>query len=300
MSVFDRLVRLGLPVVPKFAVGRVARRYVAGSTIADAGRVIRELHQEGAVATVDVLGEEVTEEERARRAAEQYVQLLDIIDSEALPANVSIKPTMLGLKISEDVARANISAVVAAAAQRDNFVRIDMEDHTCTDATLAIYRHVLAEHGHVGVVLQSYMRRTLEDIDDLLPLGPNIRLCKGIYREPRAVAWKDFDTIRANFVYALEKMLSGGAYVAIATHDPYLVWAGMRAVDRLGLSPERYEFQMLLGVDPELRRIILAAGHRLRVYVPFGRDWYPYCVRRLRENPTIARHVLRGMIGLGP
>ncbi len=300
MSVFDRLVRLGLPVVPKFAVGRVARRYVAGSTVADAVHVIRELHQEGAVATVDVLGEEVREEERARSAAEQYVQLLDILDSEALPANVSIKPTMLGLKISEDVARTNISTVVAAAAQRDNFVRIDMEDHTCTDATLAIYRHVLAEHGHVGVVLQSYMRRTLADIDSLLPLGPNIRLCKGIYREPRAVAWKDFDTIRANFVYALEKMLSGGAYVGIATHDPYLVWAGMRTVDRLGLPPERYEFQMLLGVDPELRRIILAAGHRLRVYVPFGRDWYPYCVRRLRENPTIARHVLRGMIGLGP
>ena len=300
MSLFDRLVRLGLPVVPKFVVGRVARRYVAGETVADAVRTIRALADEGAVATVDVLGEEVQEAERARAAGQEYHRLLDIIASEELPANISIKPTMLGLKISEELAGETISQVVTRAAANGNFVRIDMEDHTCTDGTLRIYRRVLETHGHVGAVLQSYMRRTVADIDQLLPLRPNIRLCKGIYREPREVAWQDFDTVRANFVYALEKLLEGGAYVGIATHDPYLVWAGMRAVDRLGLAPEAYEFQMLLGVDAQLRRIILEAGHRLRVYVPFGRDWYPYCVRRLRENPTIAKHVLRGMLGLRP
>jgi proline dehydrogenase len=135
----------------------------------------------------------------------------------------------------------------------------------------------------------------VDDITDLLPLDPNIRICKGIYREPREIAWRDFDTIRANFVYATEKLLEAGAYVGIATHDPYLVWAGMQIVDRLAVDRERYEFQMLLGVDPELRRIILANGHRLRVYVPFGRDWYPYSIRRLRENPTVALHVVRAM-----
>jgi proline dehydrogenase len=175
-----------------------------------------------------------------------------------------------------------------------------MEDHTCTDPTLRIYRRLFEEIGHVGVVLQAYLHRTVHDINDLLPLGPNIRLCKGIYREPRAIAWKQYETVRANFISTMEKLLAGGAYVGIATHDVHLVWAGMTAVDRLGLDREDYEFQMLYGVDPELRRIILDQGHRLRVYVPFGRDWYPYSMRRLRENPTVAHHVTRAMLGLGP
>jgi proline dehydrogenase len=140
------------------------------------------------------------------------------------------------------------------------------------------------------------MHRTTADINALLPFDPNIRICKGIYREPRAIAWHDFSTVRANFIYNMEKLLAAGAYVGIATHDLHLVWAGMAAVDRFGLGPDRYEFQMLLGVDPELRKIILSGGHRLRVYVPFGRDWYPYSIRRLRENPSVARHVARAML----
>jgi proline dehydrogenase len=173
-----------------------------------------------------------------------------------------------------------------------------MEDHTCTDATIRIYKQVLKDHGNVGIVLQAYMRRLITDVNDLLSLKANIRLCKGIYREPREIAWKDFDTVRANFVYALEKLLAEGSYVGIATHDSHLVWAGMAIVDRLGLSRDLYEFQMLLGVDPQLRRIILDNGHRMRVYVPYGKDWYPYSMRRLRENPTVARHVMRAMFGL--
>jgi proline dehydrogenase len=172
-----------------------------------------------------------------------------------------------------------------------------MEDHTCTDATLDLYRRTHdAYPTAVGIVLQSYLHRTTADVADLIPLSPNIRMCKGIYREPRAIAWKDFETIRANFIYNVEKLLSEGAYVGIATHDPFLVWAGMTAVDRLQIDRDRYEFQMLLGVDPELRSIILSTGHRLRVYVPYGRDWYPYSMRRLRENPTIAHHVVRAML----
>jgi len=246
--------------------------------------------------TCDVLGEEVRERATTKGAVTQYLELLDRIERESLDANVSIKPTMLGLKIDEDLCAENVSTIVARAAEFGNFVRIDMEDHTCTDATLRLYRRIHDEHPRsVGVVLQSYLHRTIADINALLPLTPNIRICKGIYREPRAIAWKDFETVRANFVFNMEKLLTEGAYVGIATHDPHLVWAGMASVDRLGLDRDRYEFQMLLGVDPGLRKIILANGHRLRVYVPYGRDWYPYSIRRLRENPTVAHHVVRAM-----
>jgi proline dehydrogenase len=295
MSVFDSLVKHGLPMVPKFIVGRFARRYVAGETLDDAVQTIRSLQSEGAMATVDVLGEEVTERARAEMAVAEYVRLLERIEAEGLDANISIKPTMLGLKIDEQLCSSCVATIADRARSYGNFVRIDMEDHSCTDGTLRIYRKILDSHGNVGAVLQSYMRRTADDIGDLLPLRPNVRICKGIYREPRAVAWQDFDTIRSNFIYAMEKLLSNGAYVGIATHDPHLVWAGMQIVDRLGLDRNQYEFQMLLGVDEELRRIILDDGHRLRVYVPYGKDWYPYSIRRLRENPTVALHVLRAL-----
>jgi proline dehydrogenase len=297
MSIFDSMVKHGMPLIPKPIVGRVARRYVAGETLDDAVRSLRALNAEGAMGTVDVLGEEVHERSRAAAAVEQYLALIDRIQTEGLDANISVKPTMLGLKIDEALCADNVGRIVAKASGHGNFVRIDMEDHSCTDPTLRLYRTVhAARPGAVGVVLQAYLHRTLGDIRGLLPLAPNIRVCKGIYREPRAIAWHDFDAVRANFVAAVDRLLTAGAYVGIATHDTYLVCAAMATVDRLGLDPSRYEFQMLLGVDPELRRIILGAGHRLRVYVPFGRDWYPYSMRRLRENPTVARHVMRAML----
>ena len=296
MSLFDTLVKYGMPFVPKTIVGRVARRYVAGDTLDDAVQTLRALNDEGAMGTVDILGEEVREPVKANAAVEEYLRLLDRIEYEKLDANISIKPTMLGLNIDQSLCEENLLRIVARAAQFNNFVRIDMEDHTCTDNTIRLFRQMHEKHPtSVGVVLQSYLHRTIADINSLLPLVPNIRICKGIYREPREIAWKDFETIRANFVFATEKLLSSGAYVGIATHDPHLVWAGMQIVDRLGLDHDRYEFQMLLGVDPELRRIILANGHRLRVYVPYGKDWYPYSIRRLRENPTVAHHVVRAM-----
>ena len=297
MSLFDAMVKYGMPWVPKSIVSRVASRYVAGETVDDALRTLREMNGEGAMGTVDVLGEEVRERSKTEAAVSQYLDLLDRIEAEGLDANISIKPTMLGLKIDEDLCADNVTAVVRRAAELGSFVRIDMEDHTCTDATLRLYRRIQDAHPTaVGVVLQSYLHRTTADVADLLPLSPNIRMCKGIYREPRAIAWEDFETIRANFIYNVDKLLSAGAYVGIATHDPHLVWAGMAAVDRLQVDRDRYEFQMLLGVDPELRSIILSAGHRLRVYVPYGRDWYPYSMRRLRENPTVAHHVVRAML----
>lgn len=295
MSTFNRLLVTGLPAVPKPIVGRVASRYVAGETLADAVRVVRSLNQQGAMATVDVLGEEVKERDKAVAAVEEYLRVFDTIAAEGLDSNVSIKLTLLGLKIDEAFCRDNVERIVAKAKEHGNFVRIDMEDHTTTDATLRIVHELYARHGNVGPVLQAYMRRTLSDIA-ALPAGATVRLCKGIYVEPRAVAWKGYETVRANFVRALEKLIERGLYPAIATHDEYLACRAVELIDRHGLRRDQYEFQMLLGVDEELRRILIAGGHRLRVYVPFGRDWYPYSMRRLRENPEVARHVLRAML----
>jgi len=286
--------------MPRALVWRVARRYVAGPALADAVAAVKRLNGEGAMATVDVLGEEVSERSLAARAADDYLEVLRAIAAEKLDANVSIKPTMFGLKIDEAFCLQQIERLVAAAHAQGTFVRIDMEDRTTTDATLRMYRDLQARYGNVGVVLQAYMRRTLRDVEELPSNGANVRICKGIYVEPREVAWKGFETVRANYVAALDKLLARGVYVGIATHDEYLVEAAAALLDRHQVSRERYEFQMLLGVEDELRRILIAAGHRLRVYVPFGGDWYLYSLRRLRENPAIAGHVTRAVLGLQP
>ncbi len=297
MGIASWIIVKGLPLVPKAIVGRVASRYVAGEKLEDALAVVEKLAAEGAMATLDLLGEEVSERSKATAAADEYVRMLDAIAARGLPSNVSIKLTSLGLNIDADFCRENVERIVSAAAAHRNFVRIDMEDHTTTDRTLAIYREIFARHQNVGVVFQAYMRRTLADIAALPPVGANVRLCKGIYIEPRPVAWKGYETVRMNFLEALEKLLVAGVYVGIATHDEHLACGAVALVERLKVRRERYEFQMLYGVDPELRKILIAGGHRLRVYVPYGRDWYPYSTRRLRENPEVATHVLKGMFG---
>ncbi len=297
MGIASWIIVKGLPLVPKAIVGRIASRYVAGEKLEDALAVVEQLAAEGAMATLDLLGEEVSERSRAIASADEYVRMLDAIAARGLPSNVSIKLTSLGLNIDADFCRENVERIVSAAAAHRNFVRIDMEDHTTTDRTLAIYREIFARHQNVGVVFQAYMRRTLADIAALPPVGANVRLCKGIYIEPRPVAWKGYETVRMNFLEALEKLLVAGVYVGIATHDEHLACGAVALVERLKVRRERYEFQMLYGVDPELRKILIAGGHRLRVYVPYGRDWYPYSTRRLRENPEVATHVLKGMFG---
>ena len=296
MGLLDWLIVRGLPLVPKPVVGRVARRYVAGQRLDDALATVEKLSGEGAMATLDLLGEEVRESDRALAAAAEYERMLAAIAERALPANISVKPTSLGLKIDPDFFRDNLERLLVAARARQNFVRVDMEDASTTTPTLAVFRDLQARHGNVGVVLQAYLRRTLADVDELPRAGANVRLCKGIYVEPREIAYKGYETVRRNFLAVLEKLLARGAYVAIATHDDDLVCGALGLLDRLRVPRDRYEFQMLLGVDPELRRVLIRAGHRLRVYVPYGRDWYAYSVRRLRENPQVGRHVLRGVL----
>jgi proline dehydrogenase len=287
------LIVKGLPLVPKAVVRRVADRYVAGETLESALATVKQLADAGAMATLDLLGEEVTERATAIAAVVEYERMLDEIAARGLPSNVSIKLSLLGLKIDEEFCRENVERIVAAAARHGNFVRIDMEDASTTDATLRIYREIFKRHRNLGVVLQAYMRRTLADIGELPREGASVRICKGIYIEPRAITWKGFETVRANYLAALEKLFSRGIYVGVATHDEHLVAGAIALADRMGIRRDRFEFQMLLGVEPELRRILIAGGHRLRVYVPYGRDWYAYSVRRLRENPEVAKHVMK-------
>jgi proline dehydrogenase len=299
MSLFTRLVVFSMPLVPKPIVRFVAGRYVAGETLDLAMKQVRNLNEEGAVATMDVLGESVTDRGKALEYVQEYMRLLDRIDSEKLEdTTVSLKPTMLGLDIEEQFCLENIDQIVRAAKNHGIHITIDMEDRNTTDATLRMYKQVHAKYTAVGTVLQAYMRRTLADIDVFPDEDAHLRICKGIYIEPRTAAWKDYDTIRANFIAAMEKAIKRGIYTCIATHDEHLVWAGMELVDRYGLKPDQYEFQMLLGVDHELRKLIISQGHKLRVYVPYGKDWYPYSTRRLRENPEISKHIIRAFFGL--
>jgi proline dehydrogenase len=297
MSVFDSLVRATLPVTPMPVVHFFARRYVAGSRLEQAIATVQRLAQQGCCATIDVLGESVVERQHAVAAVAAYYEVLEAITANSLPAHVSLKPTQMGLNIDRSFCRDNIAAVLERARTSGIFVRIDMEDSPTTDATLAVYRELVGRYpGGTGVVLQARLRRTFADAAALASPGTNVRLCKGIYLEPRPIAYEERDIIRSAFVHALELLLKGGAHVGIATHDEWLVCEALAIIHRLGLAKDRYEFQMLLGVDPELRRILADAGHRLRVYVPFGSHWYPYSVRRLRENPTIARVGLQAFL----
>jgi proline dehydrogenase len=299
-SLFDHLVVSSLPFVPKAVVGRVASRYVAGETLDDAIATIRGLAAEGAEATCDVLGESVTRAEQTRATTREYLVLLDALANAGLPGNVSVKPTAIGLSIDPALALENGRAICAKAKEHGTFVRIDMEDSSVTGSTLKLALDLRAGYDSVGVVVQAYLRRTLADLDPLIEARMSVRVCKGIYVEPRRIAYQERDVVRRNYATLVEKLLRGGCYVGIATHDEACVQSALDSIDRLGVSRDRYEFQMLLGVDPLLRKILVEAGHRLRVYVPYGRDWYAYSIRRLKENPSISRHVVRATLGRGP
>ena len=277
-----------LPAVPRPVVQRLSSRYIAGPSLEDAVRVVRGLNETGKLATVDVLGEEVSNADEAAGIAKAYIEVLDRIERDGLAANVSVKLTGLGLELDDGLCRSNLLSVVEDAARRGNFVRIDMEDSSTTERTLALYRSLRADgHANVGVVVQAYLRRTLADLPGL----DNVRLCKGIYVESPAIAYREYETVRANFVRCLEALLDQGSYVAVATHDEELIRRALHLVHAAGLPRDRYEFQMLLGVRPERADALAAEGHRVRVYVPFGTHWYEYSLRRLQENPKMAGYV---------
>jgi len=294
-----------LPLMPKKLVWIFSRKYIAGETIEDAIRVCRSLQARGIKATIDLLGEFITELAQAEENKKAYLAIIERIETEKLDANYSLKPTSFGLLIDPEVCYRNVREIVAKAAENGNFVRIDMEDSQCTDLEIQLFRRLLPEFpGHIGLVIQAYLRRTLQDLRNLTDLNSaehpvNIRLCKGIYIEPEAIAYKKYEEINQHYLEDLEYIFQQGFYPGIATHDQPLVDGACKLIEKYRVPKNRYEFQMLYGVTPELRASVVAKGHTMRVYVPFGKDWFGYSTRRLKENPKIASHIIKALFVRG-
>jgi proline dehydrogenase len=299
VRVVDRLLIGALSLVPKWLVWPFAKPYVAGPALDDALDAVRRLNAEGCVTTVDVLGEFITTTEEAVVNADRYAEVFHTLERTGLEPNVSVKPTSLGLKIDVELAYENADRICRLASERGGFVRLDMEDSTCTEDTVNLYFRLHERHPCVGVALQAYLHRTVDDAKRLGAVKANVRLCKGIYVEPPEVAIQSYQGTRDSFMEALGILFDAGSFVGIATHDDWLVEQAQEQIAARGLDRDRCEFQMLLGVRPELRRRLVAAGNRLRVYVPFGEDWYAYSMRRLRENPRMVRHIIKALFRRG-
>ncbi len=295
MNIINKAIVQFVKILPKPVVYLFAKQYIAGVKLSDAIRVVKQLNGNGIRATVDVLGESVELKQDAVKAANEAIEVLNAIDENKLDANVSVKLTQLGLLLGEDFCYEQVARIVGRAKELNNFVRIDMEDSPVTDATLRIYRKAKENFGNVGIVLQAYLRRTVSDIEKLNLENAHYRLCKGIYVEPKEIAYKERDEVQENYLNALNKILDGGNYVGIATHDKYLTDNAQKIISEKKLSKDQYEFQMLYGVTEKLRDQIKNNGHKIRVYVPFGEHWYPYSIRRLQENPTMAWYITKSL-----
>jgi proline dehydrogenase len=302
MMFFNKLIAILLPIIPKAIVRKVSERYIAGATLDDAMRTVAELNSKGAMATVDVLGEFISKLEEADRNTSDTCNLIRRICHDNVHGNVSIKLTSLGLELDPATCEQNVRTILATARDNGNmFVRMDMENSPYTDATIALYRKLRKEFPNVGLVLQSYLRRTPTDIDQLLAEGEslgivtNVRLCKGIYIEPEAIAFKTRKEVQQNYLVSLEKLFVGNAYVGIATHDDVLIAGAKQLIKKYNRDLSDFEFQMLLGVREVVRDGLIREGYRLRVYVPFGEDWYGYSIRRLKENPSMGGYIVKAL-----
>lgn len=293
MRMLDGLIAAVVPWMPRPIVQKVSAHYIAGERVEQAMDVVRSLNERGIRATIDVLGESVESFSVAEDCAQQYELVLDELDRLQLDSGISIKLTAFGLLLDRERCAALVRRVVDRARGLGRYVRVDMEDAQVTDATLSIFREMRAGYDRVGAVLQAYMRRTPDDATALVAEGADVRLCKGIYVEPQAIAWKHPDAVRRNYVRTLEILLRGKGHVGIATHDEVLVWEALELIRELEVPRQRYEFQALLGVTEELVALLLARGEPMRLYVPFGQAWFDYSMRRLRENPSIAGHITR-------
>jgi len=293
VSLFHNLLVKTVQAMPENIVWVFSKKYIAGKTLQNAVDAVRDLNSKGILATLDVLGESITTKEEALEAKRKALEVFDAIVKNKLSANLSIKPTQMGLAIDKELAYQQILELVKRAADINNFVRIDMEDSPYTDLTLEVYKRIYEQFSNVGVVLQAYLKRTYNDTIILNKLGTNYRLCKGIYIEPATIAYKDKLAIRDNFVKSLELMLKNGNYVGIATHDKYLIDKAYEMIKDMNVPQDKFEFQMLLGVREDLRDKINKDGYKIRIYVPFGEDWYRYSIRRLQENPNIAGHIVK-------
>jgi proline dehydrogenase len=285
--------------MPKSVVAIFSSKYIAGDTLEDGIRTVKQLNSKGIYATLDVLGESIQTPEEAIKYKKEAIEVLDSIYKHKLMANLSIKPTQMGLNIDTELAYEQIKEIVSKAKEIESFVRIDMEDSSTTDKTFDVYKRIFQEYKNVGVVIQAYLKRSLDDVIVLNKLGTNYRLCKGIYVEPATIAIKDRQAIRDNFMKILKQMFLDGNYVGIATHDKYLIDESYKLIKELNIPKDKFEFQMLLGVREDLRDKINKDGYKIRIYVPFGKEWYAYSIRRLKENPSIARHIVKSFLTFG-
>ncbi|GAB1418979.1 proline dehydrogenase [Bacteroidales bacterium] len=305
MMWINKLIAGMLPYMPKSLVWIFSKRYISGKKIEDAIRISRELNQSGMMVTIDLLGEFITDLKQAEDNKNQYLSIIDTIQEAKIDGNYSLKPTMFGLLLDTEVCYNYIRQIVAKAASYSNFVRIDMEDSQCVDLEIALFRRLKAEFPkNVGLVLQAYLHRTFNDIHQMLDLNSNevpvnYRLCKGIYIESEKIAYKKYEEINAHYLEDLELMFQKGIYPGIATHDKPLIEGAYKLIDKYDVPNDRYEFQMLYGVTPQLRKSVVDNGHRLRVYVPFGEQWFAYSTRRLKENPTMAKEIIKALFVRG-
>jgi proline dehydrogenase len=295
MDFLKRSIVRFVKILPKSIVFIFAKQYIAGIKLEDAVRVSKNLNSKGILTTIDVLGESVHIEKEAIKAKDQAIKVLEAIEDNQLAGNLSIKPTQLGMLINDELNYQLVKEIVARAEVLKNFVRIDMEDSSVTEKTIALYRRLKNEFPNVGIVVQAYLRRTMDDVVKLNKENSHYRICKGIYVEPEKIAYKDKNEIRRNFLLILEKMFSDDQYVGIATHDEYLIEQSKELINKMNIKKDRYEFQMLYGVREHLRDRINKEGHKIRVYVPFGEHWYAYSMRRLQENPALAWYITKSI-----
>ena len=304
-KMFNRFIAAILPFFPKKFIWIFSRPYISGETIEDAMRVSKELNSRHILVTLDVLGEFIKTLEEAEANKKEYLHLIDISFKNGINGNFSLKPTSFGLLLDRDICLKHIREIVAKAASYNGFIRIDMEDSPCTDPEIELFRKLKSEFpSSVGLVIQAYLRRTLFDLINLQDLNSeeiplSFRLCKGIYVESESIAFKKYDEINSHFLEDLEFMFSNKIHVGIATHDKPLVKGAYRLIEKYNVPKNMYEFQMLYGVTPKLRESIVRDGHCMRVYVPFGKQWFGYSTRRLKENPKMASHIIKAIFNKG-
>lgn len=305
IAMFNKMIASLLPHMPKKLVWMFSKEYIAGETLEEAIVNAKKLNAEGILTTIDVLGEFITTLDEAKANKEEYLEVIEEAEKAGVEGNYSLKPTFFGLLLDKDAAYQHIREVVAKAASYNNFVRIDMEDSPCTDMEIDLYRKLKEEFpANVGLVVQAYLKRTHQDIENLKdinnPESPvNLRVCKGIYIEPEEIVYKNYHEINSNFLADIEYMFQEGMYPAIATHDQPVVEGSYKLIEKYKVSKDKYEFQMLYGVTPALRKSIMDKGHRMRVYVPFGKQWFGYSTRRLKENPKMAGVIIKALFNKG-
>jgi proline dehydrogenase len=299
---FNKIIANILPYFPKKFVWIFSKRYVAGVTIDECISISKQLNEKGIEITVDLLGEFIHTIEEAESNKSRYIEIINRFTDEKIIGNFSVKPTSFGLLIDKDKCYELLKEVVTKASERNSFVRIDMEDSQCTSDEIELYKKLQNDFPYnVGLVLQAYLYRTRRDIEDLIkdtigyPEKLNFRLCKGIYVEPENIAYQGYSEVRTNYLNLLELLLKNGIYTGIATHDSYLVEESLKLINKYSEGKDKYEFQMLYGVTPNLRDRLISEGHKMRVYVPFGKDWFGYCSRRLKENPKMVWDIIKAI-----